>query len=155
MNLKCNTLIYCRISHLWCFAELYFYELYCETNWYQGLHENTGQFSVSKLVSLHCMYVYSMLGLKYKGELSDSEHGTVVVARRATLNIPETADLLRSSHTVVSSVYRKLHNKMSRDKTIQSKPQHLTWKTTRKKMCSYWKFFNNTFQYCNSHQIFS
>lgn len=32
---------------------------------------------------LHCMYVYSMLGLKYKGELSDSEHGMVVVARRA------------------------------------------------------------------------
>lgn len=99
--------------YTWRFAELYFYELYCKTNWYQGLHENTGQFSVSKLVSLHCMYVHSMLGLKYKGELSDSEHGMVVVARQATLNIPETTDLLTSSHTVVSSVYRKLHYKMS------------------------------------------
>ncbi len=40
-----------------------------------------------------------------KGDLSDSERGTVVGARRAGLSISETADLLGFSHTTISRVY--------------------------------------------------
>ncbi len=42
-----------------------------------------------------------------KGDLSDFEHGMVVVARRAGLSISKTADLLGFSRTSISRVYRE------------------------------------------------
>ncbi len=42
-----------------------------------------------------------------KGDLSDFERGMVVGARRTDLSISKTADLLESSHTTISKVYRE------------------------------------------------
>ncbi len=42
-----------------------------------------------------------------KGDLSYSERGMVVSARRAGLSISKTADLLVFSHTTISRVYRE------------------------------------------------
>ncbi len=44
-------------------------------------------------------------------DLSDFEHGMIVGARRAGLNISKTADLLGFSHTIISSVYREWSEK--------------------------------------------
>ncbi len=46
-----------------------------------------------------------------KGYLSDFECGMVVGARQAGLSISKTADLLRFSHTTISSVYREWSEK--------------------------------------------
>uniref|UniRef100_A0AAR2KBC0 Tc3 transposase DNA binding domain-containing protein n=1 Tax=Pygocentrus nattereri TaxID=42514 RepID=A0AAR2KBC0_PYGNA len=46
-----------------------------------------------------------------KGDLSDSERGMVVGARRAGLSISETADLLGFSRTTISRVYRERSEK--------------------------------------------
>ncbi len=46
-----------------------------------------------------------------KGDLSDFERGMVVGARRAGLSISKTADLLESSHTTISKVYREWSEK--------------------------------------------
>ncbi len=51
-----------------------------------------------------------------KGDLSDSERGMVVGARRAGLSISKTADLLGSSRTSISRVYREWSEK---EKNIQ------------------------------------
>ena len=46
-----------------------------------------------------------------KGHLSDLERGMVVGARRASLSVSETADLLRFSRTTISRVYREWSKK--------------------------------------------
>ncbi len=46
-----------------------------------------------------------------KGDLSDSERGMVVGARRAALSISQTADLLGFSRTTISRVYRERSEK--------------------------------------------
>ncbi len=46
-----------------------------------------------------------------KGDLSDSERGMVVGARRTGLSISQTADLLGFSHTTISRVYRERSEK--------------------------------------------
>lgn len=42
-----------------------------------------------------------------KGDLSNSECGTVVGARRDSVRISETADLMGISQTTISRVYRE------------------------------------------------
>ncbi len=46
-----------------------------------------------------------------KVDLRDYERGMVVGARRSGLSISTTADLLRFSHTTISSIYREWSEK--------------------------------------------
>ncbi len=49
--------------------------------------------------------------MEKKGDLSDSERGMVVGARRADLSISKTADLLGFSHTTISSLQRMVRKR--------------------------------------------